>query len=648
MADRRTIGENEAPIDYLKPGTPEHDYVLQQLNARIRFSARHMQKFYPRWRMNELTLQAFVSLNDFDQMLKDANDRRGGSGVPVEINVPFAWATTNTIVTYLLHMFAGRKPIFQISSYRAEQVDRAKNMEMFLQFNADVIRFVRNIYFFLMDGETYGVAIMRNLWREDKKTRSVWTPPSPELIELGNAFGQAAQPTRTKQSYVSFQGNDVANIDPFMFFPDPRVPMQEVNEKGEFVFWRAFQGRHMLKREEAKGNVKWIDRIGRTPHRGYETESSNSLRGMRSLGASHPGDPTYDASLEQQISPNVQLDQGTVEIIPKDWGLGPGTEPEKWMFTVANEQTIIQAEPANLPHGKHPVVVAEPQSVGYSFGQLGSVDMLAPMQGLMSWFLNTHIYNVRAALNNMFVADPTKVEMQDFRQNTNGVRVIRLKNTAFGLSDPKNAIQQLQVADVTRGHIADFQLFGKLAADLTGATDNVRGQQDTGGRKTATEVRTASDAGTSRLAAKGSLYSSMGFTDLAEQQSYMVQEFLTEEFEFSVLGEQSKTGSLRVTPESVQGDFSFPVHDGSMPMDKLGMLEVWKEIFIAVKEDPELRMHYDIMGMFDWIAQLGGAQNIKSFKLNVVPQAQQQQALQSGNGVPMGQMMQELAARMAA
>lgn len=648
MADRRPIGANEAPIDYLKPGTEQHAFVLQQIMARLRYSAREMAKFYPRWRYNELTLQAYVGLNDFDQMLKDANDRRGGSGTPVEINVPFAWATTNTIVTYLLHMFAGRQPIFQVSSYRAEQVDRAKNMETFLQFNADVIRFVRNIYFFLMDGETYGVAIMRNLWREDKKTRTIWTPPTPELVELGNAFGKPATPTGSKQTYISFQGNDVSNIDPFMFFPDPRVPMQEVNEKGEFVFWRAFEGRHRLKQQEAQGNIKWVNEITSANVRGYETESSQSVRGMRSLGAAHPGDPTYSGNVEQQIKANVQIDQGTIDIIPKDWGLGDSEVPEKWMFSVANEGTIIQAEPANLPHGKHPVVVAEPQSVGYSFGQLGSVDMLGPMQGLMSWFMNTHIYNVRAALNNMFIADPTKVEMQDFRQTTNGVRVIRLKNTAFGLSDPKNAIQQLQVADVTRGHVADFQLFGKLAADLTGATDNVRGNQDSGGRKTATEVRTASDAGTSRLAAKGTLYSTMGFVDLAEQQSYMVQEYLTEEYELGVLGEAARVAPLRVNQASVQGDFTFPVHDGSMPMDKLGMLEVWKEIFAAVLADPEIRAHKDVLAMFDWIAQLGGAQNIKSFNLKVVPQSQQQADLAGGNGVPMEQAMAELASRMAA
>ncbi len=34
----------------------------------------------------------------------------------------------------------------------------------------------------------------------------------------------------------------------------------------------------------------------------------------------------------------------------------------------------------------------------------------------------------------------------------------------------------------------DFPLFQRIGNDLTGATDNMRGLQDSGGRKTATEV----------------------------------------------------------------------------------------------------------------------------------------------------------------
>lgn len=633
---RKMIPADTLPIDWLMPDSDQHTFVREYLMNRLKYSVRRMSAFHPRWQSNELLLQAYISLPDYDMMLKNIKDSREspsiGDNAPVSINVPFAWATVNTIVTYLLHMFAGRKPIFQVGSYRPEQVARAKNMEMLLQYNADVVKFVRSLYFFLMDGETYGVAVMRTLWRQEEKTREVSVPPSREMQIMMESLGQTAGPEKKSESYVSFEGSTCTNVDPFMFFPDPRVPMHEVNEKGEWVFWRAYMGKFQLLRDQAAGLLKWVDKVGAHDRsRWTDANSEGSSRGIRALGAAHPGN--FNDELASSIEPNYQVDQGTIEIIPYDLGLGDSKLPEKWIFTILNERQIVQAQPISTPNGRHPIVVAEPNSLGYSFGQLGTVDMLGPMQNMMSWFMNSHIHNVRAVLNNMLVVDPTKVEMQDFKSGKPG-KLIRLKNTAFGLADAKSAVHQLEVTDVTRSHLSDMQLFGRLAADMTGATDNNRGLQDAGGRKTATEIRTSAEAGTSRLAAKGKVYSSMALTDLAEMWAINAQENLTQEFELQILGSTAAQDTVRITPDSIAGDFFFPVHDGTLPMDKIGLLEVWKEIFQAVLGDQQLRQQYDVMSMFDWIAQLGGAQNIKSFRLNVVPQEQQAAAIGGGQGVP--------------
>jgi hypothetical protein len=647
MADKLDFSakpDDVEAVDWLAPQTKQHEFVLQYLKDRIRFSEQKMSNFHSRWRKNELMLQAYVSLQDFDKIMKDVDSNREAPELaegPVAINVPFAWATVNTIVTYLLHMFAGRRPIFQVGSYRSEQVNRSKNMEMYLQYNADVVKFIRSLYFFLMDGETYGLAIMRTMWKREIKSRIIQVPPHPDVAMIAQAQGLQPQPQSQSQDYVSFEGNSCTNVDPFMFFPDPRVPMHEVNEKGEWVVWRAYMGRHTLLKEEGLGRLKHVKGVEPMNWNTDNEEGLGSARGMRALGgaSSNMRDERND-----RISPNMQVDQGSFEIIPSELGLGTSDIPEKWLFTILNKRQIVQAVKLELAHGKHPIVVAEPNSVGYSFGQLGTVDMLGPMQDMMSWFMNSHIYNVRAALNNMLVVDPTKIEMQDLMNPKPG-KLIRMKNTAFGLSDPKNAIQQLQVTDVTRSHLADYQMFGRLASDLSGATDNVRGLQDAGGRKTATEIRTSAEAGTSRLAAKGKIYSSMAFTSLAEMWAINAQENLTQEFEMSVLGEQGRMDSFRISPDALQGDFVFPTHDGTLPIDKLAILDVWKEIYMAVIADPQLRASYDILEMFDWIAQLGGAQNIKSFRLNMVPQTQQMQALQGpgGGGVPMDQVMQAMA-----
>lgn len=642
-------------IDWLRPGTPQHAFALDYFKARISYSERKMQRFYARWRHNEFMLQAYVSMKDFDGIMDRMESNKEAPGVddsPVAINVPFAWATINTIVTYLLHMFGGRRPIFQVGSYRSEQVNRAKNMEMYLQYNADVVKFIRALYFFLMDGETYGVSVMKTLWKQESKTRNVTIPPSPDLVQISAAQGLPSPVGETRpQNYISFEGNSIANVDPFMFFPDPRVPMHEVAEKGEWVAWRAFQGRHSLLKEQSKGRLKWVDTVD--PFQTAIDTDSTSPKSARGIvaGGYTPDDRYSDR--DGKIAPNLQVDQGSFEIIPSDLGWGDSDAPEKWVVSMLNKRQIVQASPLGAAHDKHPIVVAEPNSVGYSFGQLGSADMVGPLQELMSWFINSHIFNVRAALNNMLVVDPTKVEMQDVLNPKPG-KIIRLKNTAFGLSDPKTAISQLAVTDVTRQHLGDYQLFSRMAADLSGATDNNRGLQDAGGRKTATEIRTAADAGTSRLAAKGKVYSSMAFVPLAEMWSTNAQEFITQDFEMSVLGQTAQgNDSIRMNADALDGDFVFPVNDGTLPADKLALLDVWKEIFLAISQDPQLRQNYDMLDMFDWISQLGGAQNIKNFRLNIVPQTQQMQALggpgmpqpadAGGAGVPMQQVLAALA-----
>lgn len=627
---------NSSPIDFLRPNSDQHRFVLTYLLRRLEWSEQKMSQFYSRWQANELRLQAYVTLPKYEEILQKMRDT-GRPGSPDEIVVPYAWASQQTIVTYLLHTFGGRKPIIQVGAYRGEQVKRAKNMEMLLQYNSDYQRYIYHLYNFFTNGELYGLAVQRNTWTRDTRMKAVTRPASPQLSMLMAAQGQTAQPVRTNEQTVCFEGNSISVINPFMFFPDPRVPMVEVADKGEFVFWRAFEGRHILLREEANGRLKWVSHAGEMARNQWAGSGSGySAAGLRSMG-----DPLTNGQLTfgQGITNSFQVDQGTIEIIPAELGLSPTRTPEKWLFTVLNKTQIVQAEPVGLNHGQHPISVAEPNAFGHSFGQLATADLLAPTQDLMSWLLNSHMFNVRASLNNFLVVDPTKVEMDDLLNPLPG-GILRLKSTPWGQVDARMAVSQLQVADVTRSHLTDFQLAQRMGDSLTGATDNVRGQQDKGSRKTATEVRTSFEAGGSRLASRAMLYSAMGISPGASQWASNYQQFLTQEFEVRVLGREGQTDSVRISPQEIEGDFFFPIHDGTLPLDKVAMLQVWKDIWQAVIADPsgQMQQEYNAKAIFRYMAQLGGAQNIDDFRTTMAdPNAIQGQA-QAGNLVPLGQL----------
>lgn len=619
----------EAPIDRLRPGSPLHATVLKKLTDRIDMSERKMKDFYGRWRMQEKRMQAHVDLPQYEQLLKQlkSGSNADAPAPTVAITVPYTFATIWTIVTYLAHTFTGKKPIFQVGSNKAETVRRAENMEIVLQYNADHTKLIKELFQFFLDGELYGMGAIRTLWSEEYKYRTSWT----QVPAGGNALTSSPQVgSQVREKKKVYEGNECKSIDPFMFFPDPRVPMVEVARRGEFAFWRSFEGEHSLKKAQGQGNLKWVDAASRVLPRGAGGDEY-SARNILSGGDAHAG--TRDTQ-DSRALPFFQVDQGTVEIIPSDWGLGESDEAEKWIFTILNRNQIVQAEPLMLDHDMHPVAVAEPYSFGYGFGQVGLSDMTAPLQDTVSWFINSHIYNVRSSLNNSFVYNPSALEVQDLKNGKPG-KLIRLKPSAYGV-DVRTVIQQLQVADVTQNHMNDIERFLRMGDQLSAVNDNLRGITQAGGRKTATEVRTSGEAGASRLAAHARLISSQAIVDLTEQMSLNIQQNMTEEFAYQVMGQKGLMEPLIIRPQDIVGDFYYPIHDGTLPIDKIATLDIWKEILMAVLQDPGLRAGYNVGKIFEFVAELGGARNITSFKL--APQEQIQNEIAMGAGVPVGGM----------
>jgi hypothetical protein len=113
--------------------------------------------------------------------------------------------------------------------------------------------------------------------------------------------------------------------------------------------------------------------------------------------------------------------------------------------------------------------------------------------------------------------------------------------------------------------------------------------------------------------------------DLTEQMSLNIQQFQTEEFYLQIVGQEGLQTPLHIHPSSLVGDFYFPVSDGTLPIDKAALLDVWKEIMFGVARDPMLRAQYSLGKMFEWVAELGGARNISNFKLDPsTPEGQQE------------------------
>lgn len=621
---------NEAEKSFIRPGSDSHSKLLKRVKAQISESYSKMSQFYGRWNMRELQYQAYVPVQEWEERYKSACRDKTLSNVKKQegnIVVPYAFSSIRTIVTYLATVFLGRKPIFMVGTYNSAMVESAKNMEKLLQYNAEHNRLIKEFTQWLYNGEIYGLGILKTGFVTESAPRSTWVadPLSGQLL-------------RSRKATVVYQGNTVENIDPFMFFPDPRVPLLEVAQKGEFVYWRSFVGKFTL--QKSGDTYAYLDSIGKMPVGG---DSGASLRNFRANGDSLSNQ--YNYSDIDDGSPWVEIDEGTVELIPSEIGfsLGDGYDndkPHKFLVTVANLTQIIRFELYSPDHQQHPVVINEPLAIGNGFGNCGISDYLSPFQEAISWFLNSHIFNVKGVVNNSFLYDPSMIEEKDLRSDKAG-KLIRMKPKAFGV-EPTLYFKQLQISDVTSGHVADMQNLMRIGNDISAITDNMRGQQDSGGRKTATEIRATIEAASSRLAAHAQFISGASVIWLAKQWSLNLQQYLSEDFQIDVLGDEGAQNPITITPYNVAGDFYFPVHDGTLPLDKIALFDIWQQALQFVAGNPQLAQSYDVGKIFEFVAKLGGAENIDQFRLNHAPQEAIDAGVAAGNLIPQSQIEGDL------
>lgn len=264
------------------------------------------------------------------------------------------------------------------------------------------------------------------------------------------------------------------------------------------------------------------------------------------------------------------------------------------------------------------------------------LEMLNPLQDTMSWLVNTHFYNVRQVLNGQFIVDPSRLTVKDFKSEGAG-RIIRTKPLAYG-QDVRTMFTQIQTTDVTQNHLRDAQVIGELIQRVSGVTDNIMGVVNSGGRKSATEIRSSNAFGANRLKTQAEYFSAMGFAPMAQMLLQNTQQRYDGEQKFKIAGDLLEDGAqfLDIKPDNIMGAYDFVPVDGTMPVDRFAQVQMWTNLMTQMRNMPEVAQKYDFSQIFAWVAQLGGLKNIKRFQVNVLPPGQASSEAQKGNLIPIG------------
>jgi hypothetical protein len=431
------------------------------------------------------------------------------------------------------------------------------------------------------------------------------------------------------------------NIDPYLFLPDPNVPIQET-QSGEFVGWIDTTNYMKILEEEQSDksyfNGRYLSEFRGTAGRSQYNKTGSSGR------TDHYGKGTGETA-----SSTSPIDRAFlyVNLIPKEWELGTGTYPEKWLFSVAADKIICCAKPLGLNHNMYPVVTCSPDYDGYSVTPVSRLEIISGLQGALDWLINSHIANVRKSINDMLVVDPSLININDLLDPAPG-KLIRMRRAAWGRG-VANAVEQLKVNDITRSHIQDSAYITELIKTCSGSVDSVMGLARSGSeRVSAAEAQGTRQSALSRLAKAAKVVSLATMHDLGYMLASHTQQLMTKNLYVKMTGrweddlreEYGDVTRKMVNPFDLAVSYDVEEGDGSIPGD--GDVTTMVQLFQAITSNPLLAGQFDTVRIFQRIARMSGIKDLNDFKAkklppataNVLPDQAVQAEAQKGNLVP--------------
>lgn len=617
--------------------SPLHRKVLSRLSSYVKWAQKAHRDHHDEWRKSEETMMAYVPETAADSRRRSKRENEGDPQYTTMV-LPYSYAVTMSAHTYFSSVLLGRAPVHQFKGRHGEGQDRVEAVEALIDYQVEYGAAKVPYYSWLYDASRLGFGVTRTTW--DKEIRQVASivneePSSQQQDGIADLFG-ARPPEGTKTLKIEevevYEGNRVINCNAFDVMFDPRVPLQEF-QKGEFLVYRINAlGWNDIKRKELQGyymNIRHISTtVGTQPRTTYEGENVRF----------RPQDYVFDADGgESKPRPGaVAFYEIYVHMIPEEFGLGSRQSPELWCFTVTQDMSlIVGATPCGYYHARFPFDMVKIDPDAYTLGARGFPKQLEGVQQTMDWLINTHYFNIRAALQNLFLVDPSRVNLTDLEDPLPG-GVIRVRPEAIG-TDLRTAIHQIPIMDVTRQHLGELPIMQGIGERIAGVNDSVIGALEGGSkRRTATEVRTTTGFSVNRLKTIVEFMSEVGVGPHATKMVQNTQQFYTAEKKYRIAGDTLVSGAreLLVGPAAIQGFYDLVHVDGTMPVDRLAEAKMIQELVMSLVRFPQLAMQYDIGKMIAYAMMRAGMKNIHQFRVDVQPDDLIAQNLQRGNIVP--------------
>lgn len=658
----RTVESADFGYEYpnglnLHPKSDLHKRIVDEVVKRARAGKRFLDSSNARtiWKRLDESLTAYVPLDTEEAAIKSKDYRK-----PVRIVIPMLFASLETMLTYLsgtflqypIHRFRG------VGSHRA--LIGAAKMERVLDAQGRWFKAGLRYNTVWRDGLTYGVGLASPVWRKRKAmlpTSTVLDDVLAEALQGEFPGSQVGDTLRYAEEKVLFEGNEIENIDIINSFLDPYTPVNDIQRADYVGFMKRTNVMNLLREESDEEsnlfNVKYA-RIKATKGgalRDWWIEREQSGRETK-MGTN--SEQTIDHDYENACDVITMY----TNVIPSEWGLGDSDNPERWLFSVCGD-IVVQANKLDFYHGMMPVSAFAPNTTGYDVLPVSYLATAYGMQETIDFLVASHTANVRKAINDMIIFDPSMVEEDDI-MNPGPGKMIRLKSPAYGNTSMDAYIKQLAVHDVTQNHLTNAGAFIDLINRCLGTEDIILGDMSNmPERPTARGIHAAQSGALSRLKRIAMITSSQFMQDMAMMCAYNTMQFMDHPVGISVMGRFEQDlrneyglpqgiNEVAVEPWELDPYFEVEVYDGGRPDgdDLQAMTQVMQTAMAIEGVAPQVFAGLNVPGMFLQWARKAGFEDVHQFvqhgggvNLQVQPDEAVAQQVQAGNFAPMQELM---------
>lgn len=615
----------------LQPESELHKNIRNKIWERARASRNEVQKRFSSWREIDRKLTIYIPLSEAEEKVQEKDENK-----PVSIVFPYSYSMLEALLTYLSMAFF-QDPIFQYEGVEDDDTIGAMLMELVIKLQCIKNKVILNLHTGLRDNLAYGVGVSIPEWTRKYGRRLI-----KSSITTESELGISTEKMSNLVEDLLFEGNALSNIDPYMWLPDPSVSSADI-QKGEFVGWVDRDNyMNMLSEENQPDstmfNVKYLKDSGNRRSTLALDESDRQTK--------YGGSSELFRDYSNVVNP-IDTIKMYIKIIPKEWKLSSYEYPEIWYFELAGDTIITRCERATHNHGMYPMAVASSEYDGYSITPIGRMEVLYGLQHTLDFLFNSHIANVRKAINDMLVVDPYLVNIEDLKDPKPG-KLIRLRRPAWGRGVDK-VVQQLVVNDITRLNISDSAYITQWMDRISGADQSMQGALRQGGpeRLTTAEFQGTRGSAISRLQRMAMLIGVQYMQDIGTMFAVHTQQYMKKETYVKVTGRYAeqlagifgKRDKVRVSPTDLMINYDLIVRDGSIPGGNFS--NAWIELFKTISQSELLAGEFDVSRIFMYIATQLGAKNVEDFRRNVgriqptvLPDQTVEKEVKAGNMIP--------------